>query len=54
MNRLNMNKHRKDSVKVHQEIAEAGEAYKKWYDPDMEKVYFAMNTRHRTCYKKGD
>lgn len=43
-----------ESMRVHPEVPEANEAYKKWFDPDMPNVYFAMNSRHRTCYRKGD
>ena len=30
------------------------ENYKNWWDIKTEGLYFAMNTRHRTAYKKGD
>ena len=30
------------------------EQFKKWWKPDLPNVHFAMSTRHRTCYRKGD
>jgi len=43
-----------ESVKVFKEQGEANESYKRWFDADAEDVYFSMNSRHRTCYRKGD
>ena len=28
--------------------------FRQWWDPQMKNVYFAMSSRHRTCYRKGD
>jgi len=36
------------------EPGESNELFKKCWKFDMPKVYFAMNSRHRTYYKKGD
>ena len=33
---------------------EEEEQFKKWWKPDMKHVYFAMYSRHRSGYKKGD
>lgn len=39
---------------VFQETAEDYEDYKKWFRPDLEHCYFAMYSRHRSAYRKGD
>lgn len=44
----------RQSVRVYAEHPEPGEQFKKWFDPDMEDAYFSMNTRHGSCYRKGD
>ena len=36
------------------ESTENTEDWKGWWSPTQKNVYFAMNSRHRTCYRKGD
>mgnify|MGYP006130780119 CR=1 FL=1 len=43
-----------DKIFSLKEYEEEPEAYKKWWRQDIDGLYFAMNSRHRTCYKKGD
>lgn len=36
------------------EVSEDHEEYSEWFSPDLEHCFFAMYSRHRTCYRKGD
>jgi hypothetical protein len=36
------------------EITDLAEKFVDWWDPDLPKVYFAMNSRAGTSYRKGD
>jgi hypothetical protein len=54
LRRFQQTKKAKEQLRIYPEQAEKSESYKKWFDPDSEDVYFAMNSRHRTSYRQGD
>ena len=52
--KIRWKKHQRNKVFQYQELAESNEQFKHWWKPDLPNVYFAMSSRHRTCYRKGD
>lgn len=54
LRKLQLKKRMHDKIFCLQEQEETSEVYKEWWSQDIDGLYFAMNSRHRTCYKKGD
>ena len=52
--KLRNKKHLRKRIFKFKENYEEEEQFKKWWTPELPNVYFAMYSRHRTCYKKGD
>ncbi len=52
--KLKMRHKIKSKILTLDEVPEEQEKFKNWWDPDMPNVYFAMNCRHKTSYRKGD
>lgn len=54
LRKLQLKKRMNDKIFALKESEENSEIYKDWWSQDIDGLYFAMNSRHRTCYKKGD
>ena len=52
--KLKMRHQVKSRILTLDEIPEDLEVFKSWWKPELKQVYFAMNCRHRTSYRKGD
>ena len=52
--KLRNKKNLRKKIFMFDELAESPENFKKWWKQDLPNVYFAMSSRHRTCYRKGD